>query len=217
MRTSSASHLAYYEESKSWIPAGFRSWAEYEDKATILRSWTPGVLDGLLQTQDYARALLETSLGAPEDVIAARLASRMARQQRVLYRDDPPMTMFVVDELSLYRCVGLPEGMAAQMRHLASVARLPHVSLQVLPAVAHPVSQSSLVVTDNAAYAEHLFGGYTYTDDQTVTSALRLFTKINAESDKGSESLAKIERMAGIWATGANPLTAAQTAVSASK
>jgi transcriptional regulator with XRE-family HTH domain len=43
--------LEYYEESKSWIPAGFRSWAEYEDKATTLRDWYPGILTGLLQTE----------------------------------------------------------------------------------------------------------------------------------------------------------------------
>jgi transcriptional regulator with XRE-family HTH domain len=50
--------LEYYEESKSWIPAGFRSWAEYEDKATTLRDWYPGILTGLLQTEGYARAVL---------------------------------------------------------------------------------------------------------------------------------------------------------------
>jgi hypothetical protein len=41
----------YYEESKSWMPAGFRSWAEYEDKATELLVWCPGIIDGLAQTR----------------------------------------------------------------------------------------------------------------------------------------------------------------------
>jgi transcriptional regulator with XRE-family HTH domain len=47
--------LEYYEESKSWVPAGFRNWAEYEDKAATLRDWYPGIITGLLQTEDYAR------------------------------------------------------------------------------------------------------------------------------------------------------------------
>src|ERR1700730_18293000 len=43
----------YYEESKSWVPAGFRNWPEYEDKAASIRVWSPGGVDGLLQTEGY--------------------------------------------------------------------------------------------------------------------------------------------------------------------
>jgi transcriptional regulator with XRE-family HTH domain len=160
--------LEYYEESKSWVPAGVRSWAEYEDKATILRAWSPGVLHGFLQTGDYARALLETS-GAGDEVVSARLRSRMERQRRVLFRDDQPLSLFVVDELSLYRCVGSPEIMAEQCTHLASGARRPNVTMQVLSAVAHPAGARGFIVTDNAAYAEHVAGGFTYTDEETFT------------------------------------------------
>jgi hypothetical protein len=204
----------YYEESKSWVPAGFRSWAEYEDKAVTLRTWTPGVIDGLLQTQDYARELLSTA-GATAEVTEARLASRMARQARVLLRDDPPLAWFVVDELSLYRLVGSAEVMAGQMRHLADVGTLPNVTLQILPAVAHPAGASGFVVTDSAVYAEHVIGGFTYTEAETVTAALRLFTRINAESSKASESLAMIGRLGELWTTGGSPLTQTRTAASA--
>jgi hypothetical protein len=209
-------HLTYYEESREWVPAGFRSWGEYEDKAVIVRAWSPSFLHGLLQTSDYARAQLETASDANAEITAARLASRMQRQQRILYRPEPPTAYFVVDELSLYRCVGSPETMAAQMRHLAEVARLPHVVVQILPAIAHPAGASGLVITEEAAYAEHVIGGYVFTDAETVTGALRLFTKINSESDKASVSLAKIERMTEIW-TGVKARTQTPTAVTASK
>ena len=53
----------YYEDSRTWAPPGFRSWAEYEDKAPRLSVWSPGVIHGLLQTEDYARALLDTAPG----------------------------------------------------------------------------------------------------------------------------------------------------------
>lgn len=207
-------YLTYYEESKSWVPAGFRSWGEYEDKAAIIRAWSPSFLHGLLQTSDYARAQLKTASDATAEMIAARLASRMQRQQRVLYRPEPPAAYLVVDELSLYRCVGSPEIMAAQMRHLAEVARLPHVVIQVLPAVAHPAGASGLVITDEAAYAEHVIGGYVFTDTETVTGALRLFSTIQSESDKASVSLAKIERMTEIW-TGVKARTQTPTVVTA--
>ena len=88
--------------------------ALYEDMATRLKRVVSRVfMHGLLQTEAYARALLETSPGVSDEVVAARLASRMSRQRRVLMRDIPP---------------------SAQMRHLAEAARLSRVTVQVLPA-----------------------------------------------------------------------------------
>lgn len=207
--------LEYYEESKSWVPAGFRSWAEYEDKAVTLRVWSPGVIDGLLQTESYARAFLKTVPGATDEIVSARLANRMQRQRRVLFRDNPPASWFVVDELSLYRLVESAEVMAEQMRQLADVARLPHVTLQVLPAVAHPANASELMVTDSAAYIEHLAGGLVYTEGETATALERLFTKIHAESYRASESLRMIERLGETWTTGESPAFQAHRAAPA--
>lgn len=206
-------YLQYYEESRSWTPPGFRNWAEHEDKATVIRSWTPGVVDGLLQTEGYARALLET-LHAGAEVTAARLAGRMARQQRVVFRPEPPTASFVVDELSLYRFTGSPQTMASQMRHLAEVARLPHVTLQILPGKANPATQSILMVTENAAYAEHLLAGGVYTEPEAVTGALRLFNTISSESYTASESLRRLEVLEMTW-TGVKAAAAEPTAARA--
>ena len=107
----------YYEDSKSSIPPGLRSWAEHEDKAVRLSIWSPGIVHGLFQTPDYARVFLST-LNAPAEVVEARLANRMARQQRVLGRDDPPTVAYIIDHVALYRGVGSAETMAAQMRHV---------------------------------------------------------------------------------------------------
>jgi transcriptional regulator with XRE-family HTH domain len=208
--------LDFYEESKQWTPPGFRNWTEYEDKATTLRVWMPGIMHGLLQTEDYARALLETYPDATDEIVTTRLAARMARQQRILKRDEPPLLFFVVDELSLLREVGSPEIMAEQMRALIKIARLSHVTMQVLAAAAHPANASELIVTDEAAYAEHLVGGFVYTDQETVSSRLRLFTTIHSETYRASESLQMFERMAEAW-TGGSLLIPTRTAAPASK
>ena len=194
--------LEYYEESKSWAPPGFRVWGEYEDKAASIRAWSPGVLHGLLQTEDYARALLSTSPSVSDEIVAARLASRMARKARILHRPEPPLSWFIIDELSLYRLVGSAEVMAAQMRALAATAAMPSVTVQVLPSVAHPANASEMIVTDGAAYAEHVAGGYVFTDEETVSSLLRLFNSIHCESYRASESLRMIEGMAEAWSGG---------------
>jgi transcriptional regulator with XRE-family HTH domain len=205
----------YYEESRTWMPAGFRDWPELEIRARRLCVWSPGIIDGLLQTPDYARAVLSVSGAAPE-VVSARLAGRMQRQQRVLLRDDdPPSAWFVIDLIALYREVGSPEVMAGQCAYLAELAGRPGVTLTVIPAVLHPANESGFILTEDAAYAENVVSGGVYTEDLTVTDIASRFDTLRAESHRASDSLAIIERTAKLWTTGVSPLTAAATAASA--
>ena len=206
--------LEYYEESRTWTPAGFRDWPELENKAVRLSVWTPSIIHGLLQTEDYARALLATLPGATAEAIAGRLRSRIERQRRVLAREEPPTVRCIVDHAALYRRVGSPETMGAQVRHLAQVADLPHVTIQVLPAVAHPATQSGFMVTDSAAYAEHVIGGFAYTETETVTALEHLFDSLRDECYRVSESLAIIRKAGELW-TGESLVTQEPTAASA--
>ena len=203
--------LDYYEESRAWVPAYFKDWPELEDAAAVIRAWMPGISHGLLQTADYAHALLETSPGVAGETVTGRLRSRMERQKRVLFREDPPLAFFVVDEFALYRLVGSAEVMAAQLRHLSAVASLPSVTLQVLPGVAHPATASGFVIADDSAYAEHVASGGVYSAD-IVSTLARMFDSLRAESYRASESAALIEGTAEVWASGASPLTALRTA-----
>jgi lambda repressor-like predicted transcriptional regulator len=192
-------YLDYYEDSKSWMPAGFRNWPEYEDKASSLHVWSPGVVDGLVQVEGYARAILETLPGVTDEIIAARLANRMKRQQRVLYRDDPPAVRVIIDELCLFRRVGSVDVMSEQLAHVAEIAALPHVTLQVLPARAHPATASSFMVTDTAGYVEHVLGGGTHTDALSVNALAILFDALRSECYGASESLALVGKARKLW------------------
>jgi transcriptional regulator with XRE-family HTH domain len=201
----------YYEDNKSAIPPGLRSWAEHEDRAARLSVWCPGTVHGLFQTEAYARVFLSTLPSVPGEVIATRLANRMARQHRVLFREDPPSVSCIVDHVALYRGVGSPETMAAQMRHLLEVASLPNVTMQVLPAVAHPATASELIIADNnAAYAEHLAAGGVYIESETFTRLELVFTTIRAECYRASDSAAIIRKAENLW-TGASRRSAART------
>jgi transcriptional regulator with XRE-family HTH domain len=208
----------YYEESKSWVPAGFRSWAEYEDKAATVRVWAPTIVHGLLETENYARIMLSVYPGVSDQVVKARLASRMQRQQRVLFRADPPDVHVIVDEAALYRRVGSAEVMAEQMSHLLELAALDHVRLQVMPAVEHPCNVSEMIIADDAAYTESLAGGGTYTGPEMVARLSRLFATLAGECYRVSESRMIIERMRDTWiAFGGRARTQAVTAVAASR
>ncbi len=202
----------FYDDSKSAMPPGLRSWTEIEDKAARLSVWCPGTVHGLFQTEAYARVFLSTLASVPAEVVEARLASRMERQQRVLRRDDPPAVECIIDHVALFRGVGSPEIMAAQMRHLLDVATLPNVTLQVLPAVAHPATASELIIADNsAAYAEHLAAGGVYTDPETITRLELIFTTIRGECYRASDSAATIGKAEKLW-TGASRHSAVRTA-----
>jgi len=98
--------------------------------------------------------------------------------------------------------------MAAQMRQLAAIAVLPKVTIQVLPAVAHPANASGFIIADDsAAYAEHVAGGYVFTDEQTVSAIVVRFDSLRAESYRASESLRMIDRAGELWMAGVSPLT----------
>jgi len=207
--------LEFYEESRTWAPTGFRDWPEYENKAGALREWSGnGNVPGLLQTQDYARALLETYPGVGPQIVSARLANRMTRQQRVLFRDDPPSAFYIIDHAALYRLVGSPGVMAAQMTHLADFASRPNVVMQILPAVAHPATQSGFLIADDAAYTEHIVGGLVFTEAETVTSLEIMFDTLRTECYRASESAAIIRRAGAVW-TGESRRSAEPTAETA--
>ena len=204
----------FYGESRHWpeVPASFKSWPEYEDKAVDLRDWSPSIVTGLLQTESYARALISVQPHIAQETVSARLASRMERQKRVMGRDNPPSAWFVIDELSLYREVGSAEIMAAQLRHLLEVAAMPKITIQVLPAVAHPVNASGFLMADDAVWIEHAAGGFVYTEKEVVSGIALRFDSLRGECYRVSESLALIERLEDIWKAGASPLTRTATA-----
>lgn len=193
----------YYAELSEWaeVPAAFKDWPEREEKAAALRDWWPSVVSGLLQTEDYARALLRTYPGVTDEAVTARLANRMERQRRVLMREKPPLAWFLVDQLALYRLVGSPETMAAQMGRLRDVAAMPNVTLQILPAIANPGVTSGFVLADESVYAEHIAGGFVYTGE-TASGLMRIFDSLRTEAYRGSESLRILEGMAEAWSGG---------------
>jgi transcriptional regulator with XRE-family HTH domain len=204
----------FFAESRTWIatPPWFRSWVEHEQHAPALRIWQPGVLSGLLQTEDYARAILAADPGVTDDQVTARLAARLSRQA-ILSRDGPPAVWFLVDEAALRRCVGSSQSMAAQLAHLTGVARLPNVTIQVMPNVAHAGLLGGFAVTSRAAYVETAVAGQVFEDAETIADLLTRFDTLRNEAFRGSESLAFMERMCEEWkATGARAATPAPTA-----
>jgi hypothetical protein len=120
------------------LPPWFRVVPGLEEAAELIRGYEPQFVPGLLQTEDYARAL--TAIGfpdAPAEENERRVALRMARQQ-LLTRPSPLRLWAVIDETVLRRHAASPDIMRAQIDRLAEATELPNVTLQVLPFTAGP-------------------------------------------------------------------------------
>lgn len=114
------------------LPGWFSMYVSLEGAASLIRSYEPHFVPGLLQTEDYARGVLESgAIGQtrPED-IERHVALRMQRQE-LLGREDAPRIWVVMEETALRRPVGGPDVMRTQVDKLLEAADLPRVTLQI--------------------------------------------------------------------------------------
>lgn len=117
-------------------PKCFLPYVEHESKAVSVRVFESLIIPGLLQTEDYARALLTA---VRPDNLDDLVAARMSRQE-IFERDIPPRTWFIVDEYVVMRLIGGPTVMRAQLERLLTVGEHPRTIIQVVPRTvpAHP-------------------------------------------------------------------------------
>ncbi|MEU9446206.1 helix-turn-helix transcriptional regulator [Streptomyces sp. NPDC048304] len=115
------------------MPDWFAAYLSLEQAALQIRAYENQFVHGLLQTEDYARALLGAdSPHASAEATERRVALRMRRQE-LLTRPAPPRVWVVMDETVLRWPVGGAEVMRAQIDHLIEVSRLTHVTVQIMP------------------------------------------------------------------------------------
>ena len=128
-----ASSTGWWSKYDDVLPEWFEGYVGLEGAASVIRSFDLQFVNGLFQTETYARAV--TLLGhrsAPAEEIDRRVSLRLKRQD-VLADPQPPQAWSVMDEAVLRRPLGGRAVMRAQLEHLAEIARLPHVTIQVVP------------------------------------------------------------------------------------
>lgn len=121
------------------LNAEFVVYLGYESVACTLRTFQRDAIHGLLQTEDYARSLIHAIAppGTADDRTERQVEARMKRQQRLLNRENAPRMSFILDEAAVGRPPGSGEHarrvLRAQLQRLKEVARLPAVTVQILP------------------------------------------------------------------------------------
>jgi transcriptional regulator with XRE-family HTH domain len=128
-----ASTPGWWQQYNDILPRWFELYVGLERAASIIRTYELQFVHGLLQTEDYARAvILIANAHASAEEIDRRVSVRMKRQQ-LLTQPDAPELWTVLDEAVLRRPPGGPGVMRAQLEHLLELTGLPNVTLQIVP------------------------------------------------------------------------------------
>jgi transcriptional regulator with XRE-family HTH domain len=168
------------------LPADYAEYLSAEDEAQSIWNWDPLIVPGLLQAEDYARAVLagyQSMFRLPPGDAERRLALRHLRQQ-LLTREPPLELSIVIDESVLRRRFGDNAGMRRQLLRVAEVSEMPNVDVRVLPLNGeHPIGTGAFsymqfpqvhdVPLRDIVSVEHLTGSY-YLEDEEQTFRYRV-------------------------------------------
>jgi transcriptional regulator with XRE-family HTH domain len=165
-----AARRGWWEDFADAISEDYQAFIGLEAEATSIAQWQVEVLPGLLQTEAYARQVMQgyqRVMPIPPGVVDRRVKVRTIRQE-VLTREEPLNLSVVVDESVLLRKIGDRSLMYQQLKHLAEAARLPNVTLQVLP-----LSNDSSLVASSFTIFRFGSDGETTLHDVVCTENLR--------------------------------------------
>jgi transcriptional regulator with XRE-family HTH domain len=201
--------LARDSRQKGWwhaysdtINPQFATYVGLESAASEIRVYEVSLIPSLLQTEDYARAIITSGImnGTGEEMERS-VALRMARQPALIRDDDPPLLWTVLDEAALRRRVGGSELMRAQLEHVLELSSLKNVAMQVIPfgAGAHPAMGRPFVilvfperVDPDVVYLEDLTSAFYLEDVEEVDRYNVFFNHLRATALSFDESAALI-------------------------
>ena len=194
----------WWQQYGDLLPQWFKAYVDLESAATLIRTYEGQLVPGLLQTEEYMRAVIGgANLDESPEEAERRVALRMARQT-LLTRPDGPRLWAVIDEAALRRPVGSPEVMRGQLARLIDAAKLGSVVLQILPllAGAHPgmvgafsILRFADVELPDVAYVEHLTNALYLDRRDDVNRYLHVMDRISmraAPPDKTVDILHKV-------------------------
>ncbi|WAZ27119.1 helix-turn-helix domain-containing protein [Streptomyces cinnabarinus] len=183
---------------RSQLPSWFQPYAEMEAKAGYISTYQAQLVYGLLQTEGYARAVLGTR---DEGDLDGKVAARLDRQ-RILDRDQPPVTWVVLSEAVLHQKVGGLEVMREQLTHILAMQKQRWLEIQVLPfeAGAHTglMGSFNLLRFDSdpdIVYTEDFVQGHMTANPEAVKEGSVRYDHLQAAALSVDDSAALIARV----------------------
>ncbi|MFC5214736.1 helix-turn-helix domain-containing protein [Streptomyces coerulescens] len=192
------------EVARAQYPAFFQDAARLEAKATALHVYATKAVPGLLQTEEYARAVF--SMWRPlldEEVITQRVAARLARQE-IFSRTPLPTISFVIEEFVLRRPLGGRASMQGQLEQILLHGHRRNVEIQVMPiereehaGLDGPFTLIETKEGQRIAYVEAYKDSRLYTERKQVREIEEQYSILRAQALTPRESLALIEKLLG--------------------
>jgi len=199
-----AGQRGWLQQYRSELPEVYSDYIGFEDEARSISNYESLFVPGLLQTEDYAQALIQgTWPHAPDDEVEKRVAARMGRQA-LLDRDDPPRLWAIMDEAAVRRQVGGPDVIRTQLGRLREAAARPNVTLQVIPfdAGSHPGMDGAFVVLDfpdpadtSIVYAESAAGGLFLEEEVEIRRYILMFEHLRAAALRPEATVSMLDGM----------------------
>jgi len=200
-----AGQRGWLQQYRSELPDVYSDYIGFEDEARSISNYESLFIPGLLQTEDYARALLQGTLPyASSEEIESRVTARMARQA-LLDREDPPRLWAITDEAAVRRMVGGRAIMRGQLGQLREAAARPNVTIQVIPfdAGPHPGMDGAFVVLEfpdladqSIVYAESAAGGLFLEEEVEIRRYMLMFEHLRAAALRPDETVTLLAAIA---------------------
>lgn len=200
-----AGQRGWLQQYRSELPEVYADYIGFEDEARSISNYESLFIPGLLQTEDYARALVHGTVPyIGNDEMENRVATRMERQA-LLDRESPPRLWAIMDEAVVRRRVGGREVMRGQLDRLREAAARPNVTLQVIPfdAGAHPGMVGSFIVLEfpdpsdqSIVYTESAAGGLFLEEEAELRRYMLMFEHLRAAALRPDETVTLLAAIA---------------------
>lgn len=193
-----AQQRGWWQNFSDVLPVWFEFYVGLEAEASSIKTYEAEAVPGLLQTEEYARAAYLLTAG--DDDVDRKVAARM-RRQAVLHREEPASLSAVLNEAVLLRPVGGSRVMSKQLDHLADLAELPNVAIQILPFAAggHPAMTTPYVILgfadaadESFVYLENLTNGQALEEPEHVSGYTIVHEKLCALALTPQESIVRL-------------------------
>ena len=181
------------------LPDWFQVYVGLEEAALLIRLYEVQFVPGLLQTADYARAVIRLGLpSASADEVERRVGLRLARQEVLKKESGGPRLWAVVDEAALRRPIGGGEVMRAQLVRLIEAAREPNITLQVVPfrsgghaaeAGAFTIMRFPEVDLPDVVYLEHLTSALYLDKREDVETYTEVMERLSVEGESPERTI----------------------------
>lgn len=189
----------WWHRHRQSLKPGFDSYIGLEAAASVVRTFQTSVVPGILQTEAYARAVIEqTAITSAPDMVDEKVLVRMSRQELLTREDAPLQVVALLDEAVLRRQVGGPETMHGQVQHLIALAQQPNVTIRVVPFShgAHPGLDGQFNLLEfpeqadpDLVYLEQAGSGLVPEDPEEVRRYTLMFGSLLGKALKTNETL----------------------------